>query len=67
MPNEHVEMCPMSLVISELQVKTTARHHRAPIRVATVKKAARLSVGRAAERDLHTTDDQNCCRPLGKR
>lgn len=36
MPNEHVERCTMSLVIREMQVKTTVRYHDSYIRMAVM-------------------------------
>lgn len=35
-PNEHVERCTISLIIREMQVKTTVRYHDSYIRMAVM-------------------------------
>lgn len=50
MANSYVKRCSRSLIFRETQIKTTVRKHLAPTRVATVKKAQKINVGKDVEK-----------------
>ena len=48
--NKHMKGCSTSLIIREMQVKTTVRDHLTPVRMAIVQNLQTLNAGEGVEK-----------------
>ena len=50
MANKYRKRCSTSLVIREMQIKTTMRYHIIPVRMAIIKKSTTINAGEDVEK-----------------
>ena len=50
MVNKHMKRCSASLIIREMQIKTTVRYHLTPVRMAIIKSLQTVNAGEGVEK-----------------
>ena len=50
MGNKHMKRCSTSLILREMQIKTTMRYHLIPVRMAAIQNLQAINAGKGVEK-----------------
>ena len=50
MANKHMKRFSISLIIREMQIKTTVKYHFTPVRMAIIKESRTINAGEGVEK-----------------
>ena len=50
MANKHMKRCTTSLMIREMQIKTSMRYHYTPVRMAAIQSLKAINAGEGVEK-----------------